>query len=122
MLSTGPCREDSHSAVRGCVRLYSYPVHSCDAPKTPHGTQSPACVCSRRQVCYGGAGNVTYANAQALGRVQWEIVLELAKGVSSAEEAAAQLDVAQAERLLAERLEPLQTELQVDLATVSHAA
>merc|ERR1719424_2228566 len=62
------------------------------------------------------------ANAQALGRVQWEIVLELAKGVSSAEEAAAQLDVAQAERLLAERLEPLQKELQVDLATVSHAA
>lgn len=65
---------------------------------------------------------MTYANAQALGRVQWEIVLELAKGVSSAEEAAAQLDVAQAERLLAERLEPLQKELQVDLATVSHAA
>ena len=50
-------------------------------------------------VCYGGAGGVTYAAAQALGRVQWDIVCELATGVGSAEEAAAKLDLARAEQV-----------------------
>lgn len=71
-------------------------------------------------VCYGGAGNVTYSAAQQLGRVQWEIVCELAKGVSSPELAAKELDLKVAEKLMDERLLPLQRELQVDLKTVSH--
>ena len=71
-------------------------------------------------VCYGGAGNVTYSAAQQLGRVQWEIVCELAKGVSSSELAVKEIDLKAAEKLLDERLLPLQTELQVDLTTVSH--
>ena len=59
-------------------------------------------------VCYGGLGGVTYAAAQALGRVQWEIVCELAEGVESADEAAEKLDVARAEQLLDEKLAPMQ--------------
>ena len=71
-------------------------------------------------VCYGGAGNVTYRAAQQLGAVQWDIVCELSDSVSSAEAAAEELDLAAAERLLDEKLVPLQKELMVDLSTVSH--
>ena len=71
-------------------------------------------------VCYGGAGNVTYSAAQKLGRVQWEIVRELAAGVSSVDAAAKELDLARAEALLDQKLAPLQAELGVDLSTVSH--
>ena len=71
-------------------------------------------------VCYGGAGGVTYAAAQALGAVQWQIVGELAEGVSSAEAAADELDLGKAEALLDEKLAPLQRKLQVDLDKVSH--
>jgi kynurenine 3-monooxygenase len=71
-------------------------------------------------VCYGGAGGVTYAAAQALGAVQWQIVGELADGVSSAEAAADELDLGKAEALLDEKLAPLQRKLQVDLDKVSH--
>lgn len=71
-------------------------------------------------VCYGGAGGVSYSAAQQLGRVQWEVVSELAKGVSSPESASTELDLALAARLLDERLEPLKRELGVDLSTVSH--
>ena len=71
-------------------------------------------------VCYGGAGNVTYAAAQALGRVQWGIVEELAAKVSSAEQAAAEIDLTTAARLLDERLEPLKAQLKVDLSTLAH--
>jgi len=71
-------------------------------------------------VCYGGAGNVTYSAAQKLGRVQWEIVRELAAGVSSVDAAAEELDLARAEALLDQKLAPLQAELGVDLSTVSH--
>ena len=71
-------------------------------------------------VCYGGAGGVTYAAAQALGRVQWEITTELAAKVESPAQAAAQLDLALAERLLDEKLAPLQAQLGIDLAQVSH--
>jgi kynurenine 3-monooxygenase len=71
-------------------------------------------------VCYGGAGGVTYAAAQALGKVQWEIVSELAEGVSSPEAASVEIDLGRAAKLLDEKLSPLQKELGVDLSTVSH--
>jgi len=72
-------------------------------------------------VCYGGAGNVSYHAAQTLGRVQWEIVSELADGVASVETAPKEIDLAKAAALLDEKLEPVKKKLAVDLTTVSHA-
>jgi kynurenine 3-monooxygenase len=71
-------------------------------------------------VCYGGAGNVSYAAAQKLGKVQWEIVSELAEQVSSVEAAASEIDLERAKQLLESKLAPLQRELRVDLSTVRH--
>jgi len=73
-------------------------------------------------VCYGGGGvgGVGYAAAQSLGRVQWEINQELATKVSSPEAAAAEVDLELAARLIDEKLAPLQEQLGIDLATVSH--
>ena len=75
-------------------------------------------------VCYGGAGNVTYANAQRLGAVQWELVAQLAQGVADdtqGEEALeAVIDMQEAKKLIAERVTPLVKELKMDLSTVSH--
>ena len=72
------------------------------------------------QVCYGGAGNVSYSAAQKLGRVQWEIVSELAAAIPSVEAVDEALDLQAAAKLLDEKLEPLKVELQVDLSTVAH--
>ena len=72
------------------------------------------------QVCYGGAGNVSYSAAQKLGAVQWEIVSELAAAIPSVEAVDEALDMKAAARLLDEKLEPLKRELEVDLSTVAH--
>ena len=69
-------------------------------------------------VCYGGAG-VTYAAAQALGAVQWQIVGELADGVSSAEAAADELDLGRPRRSSTRSWRRC-GKLQVDLDKVSH--
>jgi kynurenine 3-monooxygenase len=73
-------------------------------------------------VCYGGGGKggVGYAAAQSLGKVQWEINQELATKVSSPEAAATEVDLDLAARLIDEKLAPLQQQLGIDLATVSH--
>lgn len=84
-------------------------------------------------VCYGGAGNVSYRNAFILSRVQNEILHELiADGcakldaitddswpaVLDALAEAVSLD--EAEKMIDERLVPLQRKLGVDITTVSH--
>ena len=68
--------------------------------------------------CYGGAAR--HVRRGAGRRRQWQIVGELADGVSSAEAAADELDLGKAEALLDEKLAPLQRKLQVDLDKVSH--
>ena len=65
---------------------------------------------------------MTYAAAQKLGRVQWDIVCELADKMTSSElvDVANNLDLELAAKLLDERLEPLKKQLCVDLTTVAH--
>lgn len=74
-------------------------------------------------VCYGGEGNVSYANAKKLGEVQWKIIEELCAGFQEPEaiaQAAERVDLEQAKQLLDERLAPLHRELGIDLSTVKH--
>ncbi|KAH8056265.1 FAD binding protein [Aureococcus anophagefferens] len=76
-------------------------------------------------VCYGGGrqpGGVQYDDALQLGKVQWDIVCELAAGLDDPENAAEHLDEAKAAALLDSKLAPLQAELGVDLSTISHHA
>ena len=76
-------------------------------------------------VCYGGGrqpGGVQYDHAYQLGKVQWDIVCDLASGLDDPENAAAYLDKAKAAALLDAKLAPLQQRLGVDLATISHHA
>lgn len=72
-------------------------------------------------VCYGGEGNVSYANAKALGIVQAKLLEQLCLNLSvtSAEEdQASKVDLAEAERLIDEILGPKLKELDIDLTTV----
>jgi len=84
-------------------------------------------------VCYGGVGNVSYRNAFILSRVQNEILRELIAEPGAALDAitddswpavldtlAEAVSIDAAEKLIDERLVPLQRELGVDLSTVSH--
>lgn len=74
-------------------------------------------------VCYGGEGNVSYANAKALGIIQWEILEKLCSGMHDADSlahAVDNVDLDEAKRLLEDKLLPKQLELGVDLSTVRH--
>jgi len=74
-------------------------------------------------VCYGGDGNVSYANAKSLGTAQMGILERLLdmSAEDSAEtvaEKATQVDLDRALRLIQEELVPMQQQLGIDLATV----
>eukprot|EP00747_Dinoflagellata_sp_TGD_P169513 gnl/TRDRNA2_/TRDRNA2_198667_c0_seq1.p1 gnl/TRDRNA2_/TRDRNA2_198667_c0~~gnl/TRDRNA2_/TRDRNA2_198667_c0_seq1.p1 ORF type:complete len:576 (+),score=139.18 gnl/TRDRNA2_/TRDRNA2_198667_c0_seq1:96-1823(+) len=77
-------------------------------------------------VCYGGEGNVSYANAKELGLIQWDILDRLCEGIGDlstdelVQAAIEKVDVAQAEKLIDELLVPRQKELSIDLSTVKH--
>merc|ERR1712039_660673 len=76
-------------------------------------------------VCYGGAGNVSYANAKALGSVQWAVLERLcpSSGDMTADEwndEVAKIDLQIAERFIDEEVMPLQRQLGIDLSTVKH--
>jgi len=73
-------------------------------------------------VCYGGEGNVSYANAKSLGLVQWDILEQLLGPVADSDltEAIDKVDLKKAEQLLEQILAPRQKELGVDLSTVKH--
>jgi len=72
-------------------------------------------------VCYGGEGNVSYANAKDLGSVQSSILEKLweALGGMSPEEVNC-IDLAQAEQLIDQLLVPQQEKLGIDLSTIRH--
>lgn len=77
-------------------------------------------------VCYGGDGNVSYANAKALGVVQGGILERLCAnmgGLDTEEKMAAEVasvDLQQAEALIDAELVPQQRQLNIDLSTVRH--
>jgi hypothetical protein len=82
-------------------------------------------------VCYGGDGNVGYANAKALGPVTQEILEELCQhmvdgaggNIATEETLQAQVDKVDwvlATKLVEEKLVPKIKELQMDLSTVKH--
>mmetsp|Transcript_123444 Transcript_123444/g.308471 ORF Transcript_123444/g.308471 Transcript_123444/m.308471 type:complete len:564 (-) Transcript_123444:93-1784(-) len=74
-------------------------------------------------VCYGGEGNVSYANAKSLGMVQWDILEQLLGPAADTDDlgkAVDQIDMQKAEKLLEEYLIPRQKELGIDLSTVKH--
>ena len=62
-------------------------------------------------VCYGGLGNVSYAGAYRLGKLQEDIRKDLAKGIKTPEE----LDLEKAKKVLRERLLPVQKKMKVRL-------
>jgi len=77
-------------------------------------------------VCYGGDGNVSYANAQKLGAMQDSILKRLCEDmppVTTDEEVQAivdAMDLGMASDLIDKELLPLQRELGIDLSTVKH--
>lgn len=71
-------------------------------------------------VCYGGEGNVSYANAKVLGDVQASILDQLSSEDGGAPAEAAHVDLILAERLIDELLVPKQRQLGIDLSTVKH--
>eukprot|EP00933_Yihiella_yeosuensis_P041337 TRINITY_DN35728_c1_g1_i1.p1 TRINITY_DN35728_c1_g1~~TRINITY_DN35728_c1_g1_i1.p1 ORF type:complete len:583 (-),score=118.59 TRINITY_DN35728_c1_g1_i1:141-1808(-) len=67
-------------------------------------------------VCYGGEGNVSYANAKALGVIQADILAKLCTvGLEASD-----VDLVAAEKLIDELLVPQQKELDIDLSTIRH--
>lgn len=84
-------------------------------------------------VVYGGGGNITYANALRLGRVQETLLRDLIDDLvpelyalseeewsGRLDELAGRVSMARAEELIDSRLVPLQAELGIDLSTISH--
>jgi kynurenine 3-monooxygenase len=77
-------------------------------------------------VCYGGEGNVSYANAKMLGTVQATLLERLCAnmtdlGSEEAQKAAVEkVDLAEAEQLIDQDLLPIQKKLCIDLSTVRH--
>merc|ERR1712113_448753 len=71
-------------------------------------------------VCYGGDGNVSYANAKKLGVIQMGILDALCAGISTSASLQDQVDFAKAEQLIDSRLVPEQKALSIDLSTVRH--
>jgi kynurenine 3-monooxygenase len=84
-------------------------------------------------VVYGGGGNITYANALRLGKVQQTLLRDLiedqvadlyslpeSEWAARLDDMAAKVSLARAEELIDARLVPLQTELGIDFSTISH--
>jgi len=85
-------------------------------------------------VCYGGDGEVSYANAKYLGTVQDRILQELCEHMTVAAEGVegniddeegmasqiSKVDIALAEKLIDEQLVPELNKLGMDLTTVRH--
>merc|ERR1712113_647569 len=76
-------------------------------------------------VCYGGDGNVSYANAKALGLIQWAVLERLCANFADMtldewSEQVAKIDLHEAERLIDAEIVPLQVQLGIDLSTVKH--
>jgi len=77
-------------------------------------------------VCYGGEGNVSYANAKQLGLVQEGILERLCAGMTGLENEESMLnevskvDLQKAEELIDQELVPKQKALGMDLSTVRH--
>jgi len=69
-------------------------------------------------VCYGGEGNVTYANAHMLRPIQDTILDRLHAELGDAEPET--LDLARAEAVIDEVLGPILAEKEIDLSTVKH--
>ncbi|CAE7427368.1 kmo [Symbiodinium sp. CCMP2456] len=72
-------------------------------------------------VCYGGEGNVSYANAKDLGIVQASILEKLwdsSGGIAPEQVNSIELD--EAEKLIDQLLVPRQKELGIDLSTIKH--
>lgn len=72
-------------------------------------------------VCYGGEGNVSYANAKDLGTVQASILEKLwdsSGGIAPEQVNSIELD--EAEKLIDQLLVPRQKELGIDLSTIKH--
>lgn len=72
-------------------------------------------------VCWGGEGNVSYANAQKLGTVQEEVLTQLIEEcelTGDLLQAVDSVDLDKALLLIKDRLLPLQQELGIDLSTV----
>eukprot|EP00656_Telonema_subtile_P036430 TRINITY_DN4041_c0_g2_i7.p1 TRINITY_DN4041_c0_g2~~TRINITY_DN4041_c0_g2_i7.p1 ORF type:complete len:374 (+),score=100.60 TRINITY_DN4041_c0_g2_i7:677-1798(+) len=75
-------------------------------------------------VCYGGEGNVSYANAYTLGPLQ-DAILEqlLARAGGSAlteEQLVSRLELGYAQELIEAQLTPVHQRLNMDLSTVTH--
>lgn len=62
-------------------------------------------------VCYGGDGGITYSAAKKLGKVQYDIIQDLINHFSDED-----LDLKYVEKLLLDRLVPLQKGLNIDLS------
>jgi kynurenine 3-monooxygenase len=84
-------------------------------------------------VVYGGGGNITYENALRLGKVQQVILRDLIEDqvetlyalpedewTGQLDEMAEKVSMAVAEHQIDTKLVPLQTELGIDLSTISH--
>lgn len=75
-------------------------------------------------VCYGGDGNVSYANAQTLGLVQDSILAQLCTEIDGLsgdiQQRIDSVDLDKALQLIEDQLVPLQRELGIDLTTVRH--
>jgi kynurenine 3-monooxygenase len=71
-------------------------------------------------VCYGGEGNVSYANAKKLGIIQMDILESLCEGLSGDSPLQDQVDYGAAEKLIDSRLVPEHQALNIDLSTVRH--
>lgn len=71
-------------------------------------------------VCYGGEGNVSYANAKKLGGIQMDILESLCSCLSDQSPLQDQVDFAKAEQLIDARVVPELSAMQIDLSTVRH--
>merc|ERR1712032_1264380 len=71
-------------------------------------------------VCYGGEGNVSYANAKYLGLIQMDILESLCSGLSDASPVQDQVNFTKAEQLIDTKLLPELSALKIDLSTVRH--
>jgi len=80
-------------------------------------------------VCYGGEGNVSYANAKMLGEIQNDILFKLCGHMTSPgnidtdegmHAEIEKVDMHLASKMIDENLRPKQAELGIDLSTVRH--
>lgn len=71
---------------------------------------------SYAMTCYGSHGGITYSMAKKCGVVQSLLMKELAEGLTCEDE----LDMARAQKLISEKLEPVYRELGVDVSTLTN--